>query len=99
MTHTDEAPWGDLKGNAISARGIAKLLKPYGVASKNLRDGNVTKGYARADLLDPWARYLGPLPLDCATCATAPTEVADVADVAFASGEGPSAIVDDAETL
>lgn len=68
----DEAPWGDLRGKPIDARGLAHRLKKYGITSRNLRDGpGVHKGYARADMLDAWLRYLPALPSESATSATA----------------------------
>ena len=55
----DEAPWGDFKGKPLSDRGLAKLLKPYEVKPKVVRIGaDVSRGYQRADLHDPWRRYL-----------------------------------------
>lgn len=92
----DEAPWGDLHGKPINARGISNRLGTYGVRSKNVRIGDhVAKGYARADLWDAWQRYLGASPIASATCATDATNpsaaVADVAHVAASVGEAPSA--------
>jgi hypothetical protein len=55
----EEAPWADLYGTALDARRLAKLLRPYGVRPKVLRMGETTaRGYERADLLDPWRRYV-----------------------------------------
>jgi hypothetical protein len=55
----EEAPWYDLRGKPLDARGLARILKPYGVASKTVREGDFTaKGYERADFADAWARYL-----------------------------------------
>jgi hypothetical protein len=91
----DEAPWADLKGKAIDARGLAHRLKPYGIASKNLRAGEgVLKGYARGDMLDAWQRYLSLPQIGGATPATPATaidEVAPVAHVAAAMCGDPSA--------
>jgi hypothetical protein len=85
----DEAPWSDLRGRALDARGLAIRLKPYGVTSKNLRgDGGVLKGYDRADLLDPWARYLSLSPQEAATSATGATSGPPVADVAHVADVG-----------
>jgi hypothetical protein len=54
----DESPWADLYGRGLDARGLAKLLRPYGVKPKTIRVGSTTpRGYERADLLDPWERY------------------------------------------
>lgn len=61
----DEAPWSEWYGGPLTARGLAKLLKPYGVKSRTIRTEDGTpKGYHRADMADPWGRY--------ATSATAP---------------------------
>jgi hypothetical protein len=54
----EESPWADLYGRGLDARGLAKLLRPYGVKPKVIRIGSDTpRGYERADLLDPWQRY------------------------------------------
>jgi hypothetical protein len=56
-----EAPWGDYFGRPMNARDVAKLLKPYGVASVDVKiDGVNRKGYRREHLHDPWTRYLRP---------------------------------------
>jgi hypothetical protein len=55
----DKSPWGDWYGHPLSARDLAKLLKPYGVTSRQIRIGEWTgKGYRAADLREPWRRYL-----------------------------------------
>ena len=67
-----EAPWGDYFGRPVNARDLAKLLKPYGVASVDVKIEGVTKrGYRRDHLHDPWTRYLPPAPGSSATSATA----------------------------
>ena len=56
-----EAPWGDYFGRPMNARDMAKLLKPYGVSSIDVKlDGVNRKGYRREHLHDPWTRYLPP---------------------------------------
>lgn len=68
----DEAPWADWYGGPLPARGLAKLLKPYGIRSRNLKIGaSVAKGYVRSDLEDAWSRYTRP----SATTATDATEL------------------------
>ncbi len=107
LCRIDEAPWGDIRGKPIDARGLANRLRPYGIASKNVRLGeHVVKGYQKIDLWDAWQRYLGPPPTTSATCATSatsepreppePREVALVADVADSMG---STHTDDAEVF
>jgi hypothetical protein len=71
LRNLDEAPWGDLKGKPIDARRLAALLKPYGIASKQIRIGSTTaKGYARIDLYDAWTRYLGQAAMKSETYET-----------------------------
>jgi hypothetical protein len=71
LADVEEAPWGDWYGKPLTARGLARLLRPYGVRSRNIRIGPDTpKGYARADLLDAWTRYTH----SSATSATPPHE-------------------------
>jgi Protein of unknown function (DUF3631) len=76
----DEAPWGDWYGKPLDARHLAKLLKPYGVRSREVRIGaDHRKGYYRADLWDVWQRYGS----GSATSATSATPLASAdADVA-----------------
>jgi hypothetical protein len=59
----EESPWGSLRGEALDARGLARLLKPYGVKPEKLRAGEGTfRGYRRASFEDAWARYVFPPP-------------------------------------
>jgi hypothetical protein len=86
-----EAPWGDYFGRPMNARDMAKLLKPYGVASVDVKlDGVNRKGYRRDHLHDPWTRYLPPADGGSATSATwATPQVEDGAQVA---GSGQQAL-------
>ena len=55
----DEAPWRDLRGKPLDARGLAYRLARYDIHPRKLREGPLTfRGYAREDLADSWARYL-----------------------------------------
>jgi hypothetical protein len=59
LNNLEEAPWGDLKGKPLDARRLARLLKTYGVESRQVRIGDKSqKGYTREDLWDVWIRYL-----------------------------------------
>ncbi|GAA1969277.1 DUF3631 domain-containing protein [Terrabacter lapilli] len=53
----DEAPWDDLKGKPLDARGLAFRLGKYGIGPRQLKAIN-RKGYRRDDLADAWSRYL-----------------------------------------
>jgi hypothetical protein len=58
---TDEGGWDNWYGRPLGSRGIVSLLKPYGIASVAVRDGeNVKRGYRFADFADAWDRYLEP---------------------------------------
>jgi hypothetical protein len=60
----DESAWADIKGKPLNDRGLAARLRAYEIKPKTVRIGDSTpRGYARADFVDAWARYLGsPLP-------------------------------------
>jgi hypothetical protein len=98
----DEAPWADLRGKPVDARGLANRLGVYGVKSKTVRNGpdHLLKGYARADLWDAWQRYLGATPEASDTCDTTGTnqgqttnlglEVTHVSHVSPSMGGAPT---------
>jgi hypothetical protein len=72
LAQLDEAPWDDYYGQRITDRGVAKLLRPYGVRSRDVKLGDVVrKGYRREDLHDAWQRYATGTP--SATSATSAT--------------------------
>jgi hypothetical protein len=76
LCELEEAPWADMRGKALDARKLARILKPYGVESRTVRIGGRTpKGYTKEDLWDPWIRYLGEPPQESATSATNATGV------------------------
>jgi hypothetical protein len=59
LHEADEAPWGSLRGEPLDARGLARLLKPYGVQPEQLRiDEGKVRGYRRGVFKDAWERYL-----------------------------------------
>jgi Protein of unknown function (DUF3631) len=67
----EEAPWSDLKGKPLNPRGLATRLRQYGITRKKVRFGSETTwGYARADLVDAWTRYLSPAPPESGTSGT-----------------------------
>lgn len=52
------APWADLKGSPLDARGLAALLRQYEVQPTKIKvAGRALQGYRRADLWDSWQRY------------------------------------------
>ena len=54
----EDAPWVDINHKPLTTNMMARLLKPYGVRSGNVRQGaTVPKGYMKADFADAWKRY------------------------------------------
>jgi hypothetical protein len=96
-----EAPWNDLRGKPLNARGLAFRLREYGVKSKSLSIGGEygprPKGYARCDLQNVWEIYLPPPPSSPDKSATAATGATEPdfqgSDVAVVADEG-SAVAD-----
>jgi hypothetical protein len=94
----EEAPWGDINGKPLDARGLANLLRRYGVKSGTVRitEKDTPKGYKREHLVDVWRRYLptsgeapqAPQAPQSAPSTKPPASVADVADVADFPGNG-----------
>jgi hypothetical protein len=70
----EEAPWRDWYGHPLTPRDLAKLLRPYGVSSTDVKIGDdAKKGYRREHFYDPWTRYLTPGRGGSATSATSAT--------------------------
>lgn len=103
LMEIEEAPWGNLRGKPIDARGLSNRLQPYGVKSRQIRVSATTtlKGYVRADLYDAWARYLPARPEERETSETGetpPAKVSDVSDVSPPAAHAP-ALDDDVEVF
>jgi Protein of unknown function (DUF3631)/Domain of unknown function (DUF3854) len=89
----DEAPWGNLGGFPLDARGLARRLKGYGVESRSVRSGGtVGKGYRAADLFDSWTRYVLYSRIGVTSATSATPQVSgppDVTDAPVTSGTPP----------
>jgi hypothetical protein len=72
----DESPWGAFSdGTGIDARGLARLLRPYGVRPRDVRIGSEhAKGFSRDSLTDAWVRYCADPPSDQFVCDTVTPE-------------------------
>ena len=60
-----DRPWSEINhGKPLTQNGLARKLKNFGVRPKNIRfEDAVLKGYAAADLVDSFVRYLdSPFP-------------------------------------
>jgi hypothetical protein len=56
-----ESPWAEWKGGKpITQAQLARLLKPFGIASEVIRfaSGGTPRGYMRVQFEDSWERYL-----------------------------------------
>jgi hypothetical protein len=63
LSELPESPWPHFHGSdkAINAVDLSKLLKGYGIRSKDVWLGDRSaKGYTADDLRDAWERYLRP---------------------------------------
>jgi hypothetical protein len=79
LVDMEESPWGEWrKGLPIANRGLARLLKPYGIRTRNVRfpDGRTPKGLLRGQFEDAWRRYAPSNPL---LSATAPQHASQAA--------------------
>ena len=57
----DTAPWADLKGQPLDARGLARVLDPYDIYPCKVKvGGRPLQGYRAEHLADAWTRYLPP---------------------------------------
>jgi Protein of unknown function (DUF3631) len=58
----EEAPWKKLhKGEPLDPRELARLLRPFGVRPRTVRQGKETpRGYLVSAFFDPFERYLPP---------------------------------------
>ncbi len=60
LTQDETLPWGEFSnGRPLTAIGLARLLKPFGICPGTIRLKNETaKGYLRENFADAWRRYL-----------------------------------------
>ena len=71
----EDAPWADWYGKPLTARGLARLLEPYGVSPILRRvGGDRIRGYWAADLVDAWRRYV-PLHTSVTPATSVPLSV------------------------
>jgi hypothetical protein len=100
----EDGPWADWYGRPLATRELARLLRPYQVESKNVREqgtGAPRKGYARADLRDAWTRYVPLHPLQEPEPAgqLGNGHVADPQPPSATSATSPGHVADVAEAL
>jgi hypothetical protein len=74
----NEAGWGGWnEGKGLKQRNLSRLLKPYGVESRNIRldDGSTPKGFHLEQFEDAFSRYLSPEPGSERHTATGPINI------------------------
>lgn len=73
LNDNEEWPWGEWRqGKPITARGVANILKPYGIRPARGRGGS---SYAAKDFKDAWQRYAtAPTISEHSTSATSATD-------------------------
>jgi putative DNA primase/helicase len=60
LNSRDGSPWLEWKGRPLTARGLATLLKPFGIVSGSVRiDGFTPKGYKLESFEKAFSLYLG----------------------------------------
>jgi Protein of unknown function (DUF3631) len=72
LVRMDDAPWSEVnQGRPLTTGHLGKLMRRFGIKSKPVRFGRsqVDRGYACADFVDAFARYLPEKPV---TPVTAP---------------------------
>ena len=72
LVRLETRPWPEWRdGRPLAQRGLAHLLKPFGIEPRSVRFGNgVSRGYHREQFEDAWSRYLPPNPLQALQAAT-----------------------------
>ncbi len=107
----EDRPWPEWKqGKPITTRQVARLLKPFGIHPKNLRqeDDRILKGYEKTEFEDAFSRYLPirsatPLQPSCDAAlrnfrsATGENNVADEKTLEPALGRQCSGVADQKE--
>jgi putative DNA primase/helicase len=85
LNEMSDHPWCEINhGKQMTARTLAKLLKPFRIEPRQIRDGQEkSRGYLKEDFEDSWARYLkASVPLCTGTNQIVPdTKNAEIASI------------------
>lgn len=86
----EERPWADWRrGQAITPAQLARLLRPFGVSSRTIRQGgNIAKGYLPEDFGDAFSRYLPDFSLLKRYNVTTRSSIGDSSLFQNVTGEG-----------
>ena len=94
LNDSEEATWGGWHaGKGMSSRDLARLLKPFGIKSKDIRipgiQNKVNKGFEAHQFKDAFSRYLPDL------SATSATSGNDAAESPYVSATQPPIVADE----
>lgn len=90
LCDNEEWPWGEWRGGKeITPRGVAMILKPYGVRPRQTSAGSF---YQASAFSDAWDRYLPTIPGSSATSATKPGNVFKVHELKPPGSRGASTL-------
>lgn len=85
LAKLDTSPWSEWShGKPLTARGLARLLDPFGVRPDRNR---TVRGYSRLALADAWKRYVLPPPGNPSQASQASPRV-QIEAVAMTDGDG-----------
>ena len=90
LTAMEGRPWGEWSGGKpLSAHRLSKLLKPFGIAPRNMRiNGTVVKGYERTAFEHDWIAYFPESPGSQTATSLQPHEISDFRDSQSATHAG-----------
>ena len=73
LNANEEWPWGEWRqGKQITARGVASILKPYGIRPQQVSAGSF---YRKAQFTDAWQRYLALPPASLSATSATDAEI------------------------
>lgn len=59
LNDREDRPWPEWGGKPLSAHGLSKLLRQFGIRPHTVRfGGDTAKGYKREQFAEPWERYV-----------------------------------------
>jgi hypothetical protein len=90
LNRMPESPWGSMRRDeGINARGLANMLRPFRIKSRQVRIGDVgKKGYLLEQFEDAFERHLPTPPRSETSETSQPQSHADVSDVSDDQGVG-----------
>jgi putative DNA primase/helicase len=93
LNQLEERPWNEWNhGRGIKPNNVSRLLKPFGIHSKQMRDkitGKNVRGYVWADCFDAFRRYLE---VDESTLQRYTSETSSVSPISAATRPTPAAL-------